>query len=241
MFLRITGDINYYLKRVQWIKYFDEFNISKKTSFYIRKIEKKVNDKNTFTYFKYWILWKWVNMNFELNESFIFHFKRNIKKMNLTLSAKEERFLIEVEELIFNSWRPLKQIPVKFNLDKKEKINLLQTNVNVHIFKKDLIEKKVVQLGKFDFYFSNKNLFFTNSFQKIQRIINYEEIKSVTAEIYGIIIETEDNKYLIRGKNKLLTYVLLQRMVPKLNLNINNISKIYNYFDFWNILLLKIN
>ncbi|QHX36400.1 hypothetical protein [Spiroplasma sp. BIUS-1] len=240
MFLRVNGDVNYYLKRSSFVKYFDEHNLSRKSKLYIKKVEKKVNDKNTFTYFKYWILWRWINLNFKLSENFIIKLNKNIKKLNLSLNSKEERFIRDLEELVFNSWRPLKQLPVKFELEKKEKINLIQTNVNVHNFTPEK-EKKISLIGKYDCYFSNYNIYLTDNNQRVKKVIKNDSIIEAHIETFGVVISTSKKKYLFRAKNRLLTYVLLQRMIPRLNLRIEETEELYNYFDFWNKLISKIS
>ncbi|AUM62400.1 hypothetical protein [Spiroplasma monobiae] len=241
MFLRINGDINYYLKRSSFIKYFDENNLSKKSKWYIRKIERKVNDKNTFTYFKYWILWRWININFKLSENFIIKLNKNIIKLNLNLNSKEERFIRDLEELVFNSWRPLKQLPVKFELEKREKINLIQTNVNVHKYNPEKEENKINLIGKFDCYFSNQNMYLTDNNQKVKKVIKNEDVTEAYIETFGVVVVTKKQKYLFRAKNRLLTYVLLQRMVPRVGPSLEKKDKLYNYFDFWNKLISKIS
>ncbi|AUB31212.1 hypothetical protein [Spiroplasma floricola] len=239
MFLRINGDINYYLRRSSFIKYFDEHNLSRKSKWYIKRVEKKVNDKNTFTYFKYWILWRWINLHFKLSENFVTKLNRNIKKLSLTLTSREEKFIRDLEELIFNSWRPLKQLPVKFDLERKEKINLIQTNVNIHNYSPEKKEKKLKLLGKFDCYFSNFNIYLTDNNQKVIKIIKNNSISEAYIETFGVVIITDEAKFLFRGKNRLLTCVLLQRMIPRLNLKLESTEDLYNYFDFWNKLVLK--
>ncbi len=241
MFLRANMDVDYFFKRVKWIKYLDEDNISRKSKFYVKRISKKINDKTTFAQFKYWVLWRWVNKNFELSEHFVNQVKRNIKKLDLTLSSKEERFLDDLDELIFNSWRPLKLVPVKFELEKKEKINLLQTSVNVHHLFEETSEKKLKMIGKFDVYFSNKKVYLTSNKQVSVFVISYKDIVDVIPKSYGTIIKTKEKSYLFRGKNRLLTYVLLQRMIPDLGLNIQKIQNLYEYFDYWNSFLARIN
>ncbi|WP_338985343.1 hypothetical protein [Spiroplasma endosymbiont of Diplazon laetatorius] len=241
MFLRLNGDVNYYLKRSSFVRYFDEHNLSRKSKWYIRKVEKRVNDKNTFTYFKYWILWRWINLNFKLSENFIIKLNKNIKKLNLTLNSKEERFIRDLEELVFNSWRPLKQLPVKFELGKRERINLIQTNVNIHDYKPENHEKKIKLVGKYDCYFSNQNIYLTDNNQKVKKIIKNDSIQEAYIETFGVVIVTSKNKYLFRGKNRLLTFVLIQRMIPRLNLRLESTEELYNYFDFWNKLISKIS
>ncbi|AHI52537.1 hypothetical protein [Spiroplasma culicicola] len=238
MFLRSTTDLNYYLKRSNFIKYLDEDNISYKTKWYIRKLEKKIADRSVFNSFKYWVLWRWINKNFEFSERFSVKLKRNIKKLHLNLNYREENFINELDELLFNSWRPLKEFPVKFELEKKEKINLLQSNVNVHKILKD---DKLEMQGKYDLYFSNKKIYLTNEKQKISRQFLYSDIKAVDVKRYGTIINVSEEVYLFRGKNRILTYVLLQRMIPSMKLNIEQIVNLYDYFDYWNTLLNKFN
>ncbi|WP_339021186.1 hypothetical protein [Spiroplasma endosymbiont of Atherix ibis] len=240
MFLRINSDVNYYLRRSNFIKYFDEHNLCRKSKWYIKRVEKKINDKNAFTYFKYWILWKWINLHFKLSESFVTKLNRNIKKLSLTLTSKEEKFIRDLEELIFNSWRPLKQLLVKFNLEKKEKINLIQTNVNIYDYSPEKQEKKLKLLNKFDCYFSNFNIYLTDVNQKVIKKIKNSSITEAYIETFGVVIITNKTKFLFRGKNRLLTYVLLQRMIPRLNLKLESVEELYNYFDFWNKLVLKI-
>ncbi|WP_342258597.1 hypothetical protein [Spiroplasma endosymbiont of Dioctria linearis] len=241
MFLRVNGDISYYLKRSGFVKYFDENNLSRKSKWYIKRVEKKINDKNTFTYFKHWILWRWINANFKLSEGFIGKLKRNIKKLELTLNSKEERFIRDMEELVFNSWRPLKQFPVRFQLEKKERINLIQTSVNVHNYNPEVAEKKIQLMGIYDCYFSNQNIFLTDSNQNVLKTIEFSSILDVSIETFGVIISIKNKKYLFRGKNRLLTYVLLQRMIPRLGLKLEATEGLYNYFDFWNKLISKIS
>ncbi|AGR41856.1 hypothetical protein [Spiroplasma diminutum] len=241
MFLRINGDINYYLKRSNFIEYFDEHNLSRKTKWYIKSIERKVNDKSAFTYFKYWILWRWINLNFKLSESFIIKLNKNVKKLGLSLTSKEERFIRDIQELVFNSWRPLKELPVRFKLEKKEKVNLIQTGLNIHNYNPEKTDNKLSLIGKYDCYFSNNNIYITDNKQKVFKIIKNSSITNVYIETFGIVVETNKHKYLFRGKNRLLTYVLLQRMIPRLNLKIEAINDLYNYFDFWNKLISKIS
>ncbi|WP_339034418.1 hypothetical protein [Spiroplasma endosymbiont of Cantharis rufa] len=241
MFLRVNGDISYYLKRSGFIKYFDENNLSRKSKWFIKRVEKKINDKNTFTYFKHWILWRWINANFKLSEGFIGKLKRNLKKLELTLNSKEERFIRDMEELVFNSWRPLKQFPVRFQLEKKERINLIQTSVNIHKYNPEADEKKIQLIGTYDCYFSNQNIFLTDSNQNVLKKIEFSSILDVSIETFGVVISTKNKKYLFRGKNRLLTYVLLQRMIPRLGLKLEATEGLYNYFDFWNKLISKIS
>ncbi|QBQ07387.1 hypothetical protein SGLAD_v1c01880 [Spiroplasma gladiatoris] len=240
MFLRNTGDISYYLKRTSWIKYLDEGNLNYRSKMYIKKIGKKINDQNVYNSFKYWVLWRWINKNFEFSETFVSRLRRNIKKLSLNIDSKEETFLYELDELVFNAWRPLKEVPVRFELDKKEKINLLQTEINVHKLI-DLKETKLKMLGNFNAYFSSQAIYLTDYDQNLKHQIPYNQIINVNPKRYGIVIETMSTNYLFRGRNKLLTFVILQRMLPKLKLDISKIENLYDYFDFWNRLFSRIN
>ncbi|ASP28660.1 hypothetical protein SCORR_v1c08880 [Spiroplasma corruscae] len=242
MFFRTTLELNFYLKRSKWLKYFDEYNLNRKPKFYILMIEKRIKEKKEFVYFKHWVLWRWINKNFSITEKFINSLKKNIRKLDLEINANEEKFIIDIEELVFTSWRPMKEFPVKFNLERREKISLLQSNVTLHkIFKTDYDKTNFSFIGDFDFYFSNYRIYVTDENQDVKHIINYETIKTVNIEYYGTILKTEKEDYLIRGKNKVLTYVILQRLIPSLNLDITKINNLYDYFDFNNIMNKKFN
>ncbi|AKU80216.1 hypothetical protein [Spiroplasma turonicum] len=242
MFFRSTFEVNFYLKRSNWLKYFDEYNLSRKPKFYIKMVEKKIKDKKDFLYFKHWVLWRWINRNFKISEKFISTLKRNIKKLSLELNANEEKFISDIEELIFTSWRPIKEFPVKFELDKREKISLLQSNITLHKINEDnSINGNFSFIGEFDFYFSNFKIYLTDSSQNIQSFILYDDIEKVEIKYYGTLLFTKKENYLIRGKNKVLTYVILQRLIPSLNLDITKIDNLYDYFDFNNIMNKKFN
>gem|GEM_PF-4318049 len=166
-----------------------------------------------------------------VTEKFSAQLKKNIKKLNIVINSKEEAFINQIDELIFNSWRPLKEVPVKFKLDKNEKINLVQSSVDVHLIETKNTKEKLKMIGKFDAFFSNKNLFLTDSNQIVKKIINYEDVIEIIQKSYGLIMQVNKQKILLRGRNRMLTYVLLQRIVPKLNLDINNIKNLYSYFE----------
>jgi len=234
MFIRGTKDINLYLKKTSLLEYLDETNLNTKSKWYIRKIIKKIDNKKLLISFKHWILWRWVNNNFMVTEKFSAQLKKNIKKLNIVINSKEEAFINQIDELIFNSWRPLKEVPVKFKLDKNEKINLVQSSVDVHLIETKNTKEKLKMIGKFDAFFSNKNLFLTDSNQIVKKIINYEDVIEIIQKSYGLIMQVNKQKILLRGRNRMLTYVLLQRIVPKLNLDINNIKNLYSYFEIWN-------
>ncbi|AOG60112.1 hypothetical protein SHELI_v1c01570 [Spiroplasma helicoides] len=241
MFLRNTGDIGYYLKRTSLIKYLDERNLRWKTRFLIKRLGKKINDTSVFISFKYWVLWRWIYKNFDFTEKFMITLRKNIKKLDLNISSREETFLNEMDELLFNSWRPLKEVPVKFELSKKEKVNLVQSNINIHKVTTINLEPKLKMKGQFDAYFSNQKIYLTDSNQVLKFEIRYKEIKQIVPKRYGVLVELHTGTYLFRGKNRLLTYVLIQRMVPELNLNIAEIDNLYDYFDFANNFLSRIN
>ncbi|QGS51612.1 hypothetical protein [Spiroplasma tabanidicola] len=240
MFLRNMGEVGFYTKRTNWLKYLHEGNLNFKSKIYIKKLSKIINDQSTFNSFKYWILWRWINKNFEFSESFVNSLRKNIKKLDLNIDSKEENFLYQLDELIFNAWRPLKELPVRFQLDKKEKINLLQTEINVHKMI-DLKNTKLKMIGKFDAYFSSKSIYLTDEKQVIKYEIIYDQIIDIKTKRYGVLIETVKTNYLFRGRNRLLTYVILQRMLPRLKLDISKIINLYDYFDFWNSFFSKIN
>ncbi|QEH61489.1 hypothetical protein SCHIN_v1c02920 [Spiroplasma chinense] len=242
MFLRNTTDLNYYFRRTNLIEYFDEDNLNKRTKFYIKRVGRKIKDKTLYNNFKYWVLWRWINKNFQFSESFTSQLRKNIRKLDLDLSAKEDNFLYELDELLFNSWRPLKKIPVRFEIEKKEKLSLLQTKVNLHELVLDENgEEKPKMIGTFDAYYSSKKIYFTNSKQVILFKLLYSDINSIEQRRFGTIVRTEKTNYLIRGRNRLLTYVMLQRMNPSLKLDISKIENLYDYFDYFNRIFSKIN
>ncbi|AKX34554.1 hypothetical protein SLITO_v1c09430 [Spiroplasma litorale] len=243
MFFRPTVEINFYLKRSHWLKYFDEYNLSRKPKFYIKMVENKIKEKKEFLHFKHWVLWRWINKNFSISEKFIASLKKNVRKLSLDLNANEEKFIGDIEELVFTSWRPIKEYPVKFELDKREKISLLQSNIILHKISKNKETKdlKLSYIGDFDLYFSNFKIYLTNTNQEVKSTIIYENIKDVKIEYYGTILSTSRKKYLIRSKNKVLTYVILQRLIPSLKLDVTKIEKLYDYFDFSNTFNKKFN
>lgn len=241
MFLRNLEDITVYFKRTNLLRYLDEHNLSKKSLFYIKRMSRKVTDKKMLLSFKYWVLWRWVTKNFELTERFGAQLRRNIKKLKISTNAREEDFLLKFDELVFNSWRPLKQLPVKFDLEKKEAINLVQTNVNLHKLIMLEGELKPKMVGKFDLYYSNKKIYFTNENQDIVTTILYSDVVGVEQKRYGLIVQTKYENFLFRGRNQLLTYILMQRMIPELNLDVAKLDGLYQYFDYWNKILQKFN
>lgn len=241
MFLRRILKFDGYLKRNELANYLNEDNLNKKTKIAIKRMGRKIKDKESWIQFKYWVLFKWVNLNFSISEAFYTKLQKNIKKLELPISLKEEKFIIDVQELYFNTWRPLKDLPVRFKLNKKEQINFLQKNVNIHNFYPDLKEKKIQFYFKGDLYFSNKNIYLANEHQDVFETISYNDIEGVEIDRIGIIIQIKNKKYLFRGQNKLLTYVILQRMIPNLDLDIQKVPKLYDYFDIWNNVLQRFN
>ncbi|ATX71494.1 hypothetical protein SCLAR_v1c11940 [Spiroplasma clarkii] len=240
MFLRNLEDLGSYFKRTEYLKYLDENNLNHKSRWYIKKISRLIQDKKALIVFKHWLLWRWINKNFELTEKFSAQLKHNLKKLKISANAKEEAFLLQLEELVFNSWRPLKELPVKFEIAKKEQINLIQTNVIVHRLVMGEKNLKPKMIGDFDIYFSNKKMYLTNENQEIFSVLAYEDIIEVKQERYGLIISTKYENFLYRGRNRLLTYLLLQRMVPSLHLDIAKLDDLYQYFDYWNKIINKI-
>ncbi|ARU92162.1 hypothetical protein SCLARK_001702 [Spiroplasma clarkii] len=83
-------------------------------------------------------------------------------------------------------------------------------------------------------------MYLTNENQEIFSVLAYEDIIEVKQERYGLIISTKYENFLYRGRNRLLTYLLLQRMVPSLHLDIAKLDDLYQYFDYWNKIINKI-
>ncbi|WP_339022619.1 hypothetical protein [Spiroplasma endosymbiont of Crioceris asparagi] len=214
-----------------------QYTIEKISILTIRTLDKKYLDSKDFYDYKCWVLFKWVKQNFAITESFVAKLKKLVKKLKIIPRELDNKFIRQLEELVFTTWRPLKDFPVKFKLDGKDKIKLLQLNNYFHFY---INEKDVEQIGRFDFYYSQTQIYITTKNQIIKHKIKYSSIFNVICKTYGTILDCGNVKYLIRGQNKLLVYIIISRMVPTLNLDINNISNLLDYFSLWNNLKDKI-
>ncbi|WP_342269087.1 hypothetical protein [Spiroplasma endosymbiont of Aspidapion aeneum] len=215
MFVKFSKDISFYTLRRKWIWELNEDNIVSISRMKIRAIEKKYKDNaNLFDEFKYLVFWRWVKKNTDISERFVNNFKKIINKLGLSLSPKEEKFITNIEEYVFSSWRPLKSIPVRFNLFPKEEVNLYQSKV--FLLRWDDIDCKSYELGEYDLYYSNLRLIFCDKSYTIQREIYNNQIKDIDILIIGTIVYLHNGKnYLLRSNNKLLSYIFLLDIMPQ--------------------------
>ncbi|WP_338983760.1 hypothetical protein [Spiroplasma endosymbiont of Othius punctulatus] len=210
--------------------------VLKTNKFKINKLEKQYKDDSDYIDYKHWVLFKWVRDNFSISEIFIWRFNKIIKKMKIELSEREKKFVRQLEELVFTTWRPLKEMQVKFTTQDKESVNLFQSSCNLHFFDG---KKELEQIGTFDFYYSTDQIIITDKDQKIKHKIKYIDIVNMIPKQYGIVLECKKVQYLVRGKNKLLTYVMLSRMNRQREWRVDDIPNLYTYFDTWNNILDK--
>ncbi|WP_338972600.1 hypothetical protein [Spiroplasma endosymbiont of Panorpa germanica] len=244
MFLKKSLNSNFIFNRGEWLVYFDENNILKKSKLSIRRAGRKIKNYENFTQFKRWILWRWINKNFVFDEKFINGFFKLVKKMDITLTSEENRFIFNVQEIYFNSWRPLKELPVRFQVEPKEIINFKESSVNVHELIQDESKSGEKIKAKFDnnydLYFSFKNIYFCDNNQKFIKKINLKKVEKIELKHFGVIIRFNDHNYLFRGPNKLLIYSILQRIMPTYLAPLNTYPDLYGYFDFWSKIQQKV-
>lgn len=238
MFFSGISNRKFFQNRSDLLKIIDEDNLDRKKKFYLKMKSRKL-DARLWMDFKKWILWRWVNKNFSISEHFCNRLVKNAKKLEIEFSIKEEKFIHDINELQFTTWRPLKEIKVIFKLEKKELINFQQLNSNIYEY--NLETKKVNFIEKGNFYFSNKKMYLTDDDQSVMMIFNYVNIKEVKIIATGVLIITHDKNYLIRSTNRYLSYVILQRMLPNLQLDISGVKNLYDYLDFWNQIVSKLN
>lgn len=210
-------------------------NVLKINKLKLRSLESHHGGDRDYVDYKHWVLFKWVKDNFSITELFLYEFNKITKKLKLELTEKEKKFVRQLEELVFTTWRPLKEMQVKFN--SKEKVSLYQSSCNLHFFDGT---KDVEQIGTFDFYYSTSQIIITDKDQRIKHKIKYKDIVNITPKQFGIIINCTKVQYLVRGKNKLLTYVILSRMNKDREWHVDDIPNLYSYFDTWNDILDKI-
>ncbi|QHX35689.1 hypothetical protein STIUS_v1c01340 [Spiroplasma sp. TIUS-1] len=210
-------------------------NVLKIGKLKLKKLDSQHSEDKNYVDYKHWVLFKWVKDNFLITELFLFEFNKIIKKLKIELTEREKKFVRQLEELVFTTWRPLKEMQIKFK--SKEKVNLYQSSCNLHFFNNT---KEIEQIGTFDFFYSTSQIIITDKDQRIKHKIKYNNIISITPKQFGIIIECEKVQYLVRGKNKLLTYVMLSRMNKEREWNVDEIPNLYSYFDTWNDILDKI-
>ncbi|AHI53536.1 hypothetical protein SSABA_v1c01240 [Spiroplasma sabaudiense Ar-1343] len=232
MFLKKSLNLYFINNRSDWLSYFDETNALKKSRSLIKKTGRKIKNYECFILFKRWILWRWIIQNFTFEERFINNFFKLVKKFDLTLTSQENRFIFNVQEIYFNTWRPIKELPVKFELESKETINFRESLVNVHKYFDNDKKPKIEFENNYDLYFSFKNIYFCNGVQTVLKKINLSDLSDVELKRFGVIITVKKDKYLLRGANKLLVYSILQRVLPQPIKPLKNYEDLYGYFDF---------
>lgn len=242
MFLKASLNPIHLVMSNQFYNILNADNISRFSSRKTQKLDKTVRDKIGWSNHKRKVLWSWVNVQFSISESFIKKLEKNIKRLNIIPTPREQEFLFIIKGLFFATWRPLKEMIVRFPLDKKETIYFFESGGNIYeVAKNPNGKNENIHLVSGDFYFSNAKIYVCDEDQKIKETFNLDEIENVEFNNFGTLIKFKGLDLLIRSENKYMSYVVLQRLMPKLKLNINKIPNLYNYFDFWNKLFLKIN
>jgi hypothetical protein len=217
-------------------------NLSRVSHRKITRLDKSTRDKTGWSNHKRKVLWGWVNTHFAISELFIHKLEKYIEKLNIVTSPREQEFIFSIKALFFATWRPLKEMIVRFALEKKEVVYFFESNGNIYETGVDENNKTVnTHVVSGDFYFSNSFIRVCDEDQKIKMVIDLNLISEVEFSQFGTIIYYEGKKLLLRSENKYMAYIILQRILPKLKLNINKIPHLYNYFDFWNKVLMKIN
>ncbi|WP_338969530.1 hypothetical protein [Spiroplasma endosymbiont of Labia minor] len=199
-----------------------------------------MNLKN-FYIFKTWILWRWVVNNFSLSDIFINNFKKIVNKLDYKLTANEQKFIFDIEELVFAIWRPLKELPVKFDLVKNEQINFMQSKVNWHILIAKNDKENPEFFGLLNMYYSKKNIYLTDDKQIIKHIIPIHKISNFESKSYGTTLFWDNQKYLVRGHNKMLTYIILNRIINNNTNILNKYPNIIGNFELFYKFLKKFN
>lgn len=162
--------------------------------------------------FKFWILLRCILKNFSYTLKFINRFKKLIKKFDLVLNAKEEEFIYFVQEVNFTLWRPIKIVPVNFNLEKKENFFFKNHDVNIHTINKD---NKITFLNRGTLLLTNQRLIIEDEISKNHLFFYLNKIEKIENLEYGIKIKIDKKYYLLREQNNVLILALLHRILGK--------------------------
>ncbi|WP_348736119.1 hypothetical protein [Spiroplasma endosymbiont of Ammophila pubescens] len=210
MFSRLTKDITFYLKREEWKFALNEDNFKYKPRFVLDRYQKKIGTEN-FRNFKYWIFKRWILKNFAYTQDFIHRFYKYQRKLDLVLTGREQEFIYNVEEVNFTLWRPLKVLPVAFDLQPKEKCHFKNNTVNIHLF---TTHKDIKFFCKGVLLITNKRFIIDgldkNNNKKVVQF-NLTDISNVEFIDIGVKITVGKQTYLIRENNHMLILALLYR------------------------------
>ncbi|AGM25342.1 hypothetical protein [Spiroplasma chrysopicola] len=221
MFARFTKDLLFYYKREEWKYQLNEDNVRFKPRFILYRYERKMGKEN-FNNFKFWIFKRWIIKNFAYTQEFIHRFYRLSRKLGLTLNQKEKEFIYNVEEVNFTLWRPLKELPIYYELEPKEKCHFKNNDVNIHQLTKDneikfickgvllITNKRIIIDGIKDNFETKKALEFD--------INTIEQVEDLDI---GIKIVVNNKCYLLRENNNTLILALLYRSLGKKKVNFN--------------------
>jgi hypothetical protein len=240
MFLKAKLNPFYTFGKGQYLSFLNVDNLKSISRRKLKSYQKRFGSDLGWEKHKSYVLWKWINQNFTIKESFIVHLEKYIKKLEIKISRREENLIFTLKGLYFATWRPMKEIIVRFELDKKETIYFFESDGKLYSLPaEDEKSYKPIETG--DFYFSNKKLYICDEHQNIKLTMNYDDIQDVQFHELGTIVETKRKRILIRSQNKYMTFVVLQRLMPKLKLDINKVKNLYDYFDFWNKVMARFN
>ncbi|WHQ37397.1 hypothetical protein E7Y35_06055 [Spiroplasma sp. SV19] len=214
MFSRMTRDITFYLKREEWKFALNEDNFKYKPRFVLDRYQKKMGDEN-FRNFKYWIFKRWILKNFAYTQDFIHRFYKYQRKLDLVLNGREQEFIYNVEEVNFTLWRPLKVLPVAFDLEPKEKCHFKNNAVNIHFF---TAQNNIKFFCKGMLLITNKRFIIDgldkNNNQKVVQF-NLNTIQHVEYIDIGVKITVGKQTYLLRENNPMLILALLYRSLGR--------------------------
>ncbi|WP_368487206.1 hypothetical protein [Spiroplasma sp. DGKH1] len=233
MFTRFTKDLLFYYKREEWKYVLNEDNLKYKPKFLIYRYEKLMG-KNNFINFKYWIFKRWILKNFAYTQDFIHKFYKYVKKLDLELNSKEQEFIYNVEEVNFTLWRPLKILPIYFDLEPKEKCHFKNNDVNLHKLDKD---NKISFVCKGVLLITNKRVILDGIIdnQETPKTFSFPlpDIKKVEYVDVGVKITVKNTDYLIREQNNMVILALLYRALGKKKV-VFDIYKLPENISFFN-------
>lgn len=178
-------------------------------SFYVRKYE------NEFLYFRFKILYEWINNNKEWDRYFVDNLEKNINLLQLNnfLTAEEQNFILFIKSYIFTKSRNIKTLIVDFPIEKDEYVYFHYDQIRIFFINRN---KKNNVKNLFELFLSNKRIIFCGYLNIVSFKIS--DIKKIEFVKSKIIFDLNDYKYEIITNDCKIIEISIKRLFKILKL-----------------------
>lgn len=210
-------DLNKYLKFLHNLdNHFLNISIEKISKRKINKLIADYDEECTLS-FRFELLRNWISLNEMYTKDYVNSLDEIIKKLSLKnlLTSLENEYINHYNGVVFAKIRNLKQLIIDFPLNSKKEIvyykyensSLIDNSNNDSIITSDA-----------ECFLSNERIIFLKDFNVYS--IFYNQIVDYKITNFGVLINLNEKKYLLRSEDWYILYVSIERLFKFLGMKI---------------------